>query len=210
MKRVKNSLSIAMHPHDHERAFLVTESRVVFYTNNQGADWKQFNAPTDPNFMGIDPIKFHSEEPDWIIWHGSEMCSSTSGDAENVDPCHAVAHYSKNGGMTWTHIEDYIMSCAWARDRRFLVDKKTIICHGYRDHTGNQRSGLESGNALQFVIGRNFYEQKSVVFQSGVVGYATFEEYMVIAVVSFSPSPCKFRLNFCRLAKRVLLACMSL
>jgi hypothetical protein len=153
-------LSIAMHPSNKDRAFLIT----------------------DPNVLGLDSLKFHPDEPDWLIWHGSAQCSSTAADAD--EPCHTVAHYSRNGGTTWNHIDDYVNSCSWGRDVRFKIDKTVIVCSGHRDHTGNQRTGLDLSNPTTFTVGRNFYDKKTVPFPSGVVGYATFEEYMVVAVVS--------------------------
>lgn len=170
-----------MHPQDDQRAYLITESRAIYTTSNQGTDWYRIDAPTDPNTVSAtDGLKFHPTRPEWLIWHGTESCS----DDDKAADCRVVAHYSKNRGSSWTKIDDYVQTCSWGRDIKFKIDETIIICHAYRDKAGNQRVGIDINNPTQLVIGRDFFKKKTVVFDSGVVGFATFEEYMVVAAVS--------------------------
>lgn len=165
-----------MHAYARERAYLFTSGRTVAYTVDKGASWSKFTAPLEPNSLGIPLLDFHPTQPDWLIWTGSKDCTSTTSAT-----CHATAFYSKDNGRNWKEIDSYVRICTWARDKRFKIDERIIFCESYSQNTGSQR-GADVGS-LQFVAGTNFYTNKKVIFPS-IVGFATFEEYMVVAEVS--------------------------
>ena len=169
-------VAIAMHNYDKNRAYLFTRGKTVYYTNDRGANWGKFTAPLEPNALGIPLLDFHPTQPDWLIWTGSKDCSSTTSSS-----CHAVAYYSRNNGGSWSEVDSYVRVCSWARDKRFKIDERSIFCEAYSQKSGSQRS--TDVGALQFVLGKNYYKDKTVIYPS-VVGFATFEEYMVVAEVS--------------------------
>lgn len=172
----ENFVASTMHAYAKDRAFLFTSGRNVYYTTDKGASWNKFTAPLDPNSLGIPLLDFHPTQPDWLIWTGSKDCASSTSQS-----CHTVAYYSKDNGRSWKEFESYVRICSWARDKRFKIDERTIFCEAYANKSGSQR-GADIGS-LQFISGTNFYSTKSVLFPS-VVGFATFEEYMVVAEVS--------------------------
>jgi len=117
-----------------------------------------------------------------LIWTGQEGCGS--GDESQ---CRAVAWYTKNNGKDWYKTEEYVRVCSWARDKKLKVDEKIIFCESYRDKKGSQRAVFANNNPLQLIEGDYFYATKKTVFEQ-IVGFATFEEYMVVAEVSFTSS----------------------
>jgi hypothetical protein len=92
-----------------------------------------------------------------------------------------VAHYSKDNGRYWNKIDDYVRVCSWARDKKFKVDERIIFCQAYQHKRGSQKAMVN--NPLQMIEGRNFYSEKKKIFDS-IVGFATFEEFMVVAQIA--------------------------
>ncbi|GAA6062486.1 hypothetical protein JCM10212_001859 [Sporobolomyces blumeae] len=168
-------VAMTMHAYARGRAYLITDSRQVHYTTDQGSSWKQFRAPGDPNGFGIPLLDFHPLRDDWLIWSGQEGCG---GDDESK--CRAVAWYTKNNGKDWNKVDEYVRVCSWARDKKLKVDEKIIFCESYRDKKGSQRAVYANNNPLQLIEGDYFYSNKRTVFEQ-IVGFATFEEYMVVA-----------------------------
>lgn len=173
-----------MHAYSKDRAYLITESRTVHYTTDKGSSWNTFTAPNDPNSLGIPLLDFHPLRPDWLIWTGQQSCSET--DSTN---CRAIAFYTKDNGRNWYKVDEYVRICSWGRDKKLRIDEKIIFCESYRDKKGSQRAVYANNNPLQLVSGEYFYSNKKVLFPS-IVGFATFEEYMVVAEVSFQSFSC--------------------
>lgn len=166
-----------MHTYAKDRAYLITESSDVHYTTDKGASWNKFTAPSMPNSLGIPLLDFHPIRPDWLIWTGMAACEQS--DSKN---CRAIAYYTKDNGRHWYKIDEYVRICSWGRDKALRLDEKIIFCESYRDKKGSQRSVYADNNPLQLVSGEFFYGTKKVLFPS-IVGFATFEEYMVVAEV---------------------------
>ncbi|GAA5912886.1 vacuolar protein sorting/targeting protein 10 [Sporobolomyces salmoneus] len=168
-------MALTMHTYARDRAFLITDSQQVHFTTDKGQNWRTFKAPADPNGFGIPLLDFHPLREDWLIWTGQEGCGGS-----DESSCRAVAWYTKNNGRDWYKIEEYVRVCSWARDKKLKLDEKIIFCESYRDKKGSQRAVYANNNPLQLVEGDYFYSNKKTVFHS-IVGFATFEEYMVVA-----------------------------
>ncbi|GAA5980381.1 hypothetical protein JCM11641_001783 [Rhodosporidiobolus odoratus] len=173
-------VAMTMHAYSRDRAYLVTEGKTVHYTTDKGASWNSFQAPADPNGLGIPLLDFHPLKPDWLIWTGQYDCSSDS--SNNNQNCRAASFYTRDNGRSWTKLDEYVRICSWGRDKRLKLDEKVIFCESYRDKKGSQRAVYQNGNPLQLVAGEFFYSKKQVVFEQ-IVGFATFEEYMVVAEI---------------------------
>lgn len=169
---------MTIHTYSRDRAYLITPTRVVHYTTDKALTWNTFNAPADPNTLGIPLLDFHPLRPDWLIWTGMKDCGEVDSKT-----CRAVAYYTKDNGRNWYEIEEYVRVCTWGRDRKLRIDEKIIFCESYRDKKGSQRAVYADGNPMQLVVGEYFYQNKKVLFPS-IIGFATFEEYMVVAEVS--------------------------
>jgi hypothetical protein len=172
---------MTMHGYSNERAYLLTETRTVHYTTDRAASWNTFEAPDAPNSFGIPLLDFHPLRSDWLIWTGQRDCEEDG----STSRCRAVAQYTKDNGRNWNMIDEYVRICSWGRDKALKLDEKIIFCESYRDKSGTQRGVFSLDNPLQLIAGDVFYSNKRIVFPS-IIGFATFEEYMVVAEVSRS------------------------
>ncbi|WVQ82331.1 hypothetical protein IAT38_004459 [Cryptococcus sp. DSM 104549] len=166
-------LSVSMHTYSPERAYLITNTRKIYYTTDTGRSWNIITAPMDPNNLGISILDFHPTKPDWLIFTGSADCSSTLSTT-----CRAVAWYSTDHGRRWKKIEEYVRTCAWARDQRLKIDEREIICESYKNKKGSQALG--EYNPLELIAGASYYSKKIKLFDA-VVGFASFSEYLLVA-----------------------------
>ncbi|CDS81921.1 related to VPS10 domain-containing receptor SorCS1 precursor [Sporisorium scitamineum] len=167
-------LAMALHAYDPKRGYLVTAGQRVYYTTDQGASWNWFTAPLPANGLGIGILDFHPDKSDWLIWTGSRDCTfSTAKD------CHAEAWYSDSNGAKWDKVDTYVRTCSWARDKKLKMDPRTIFCESYQDKQGNQRD-FTAANRLQLIRGDDFYRKRTRVFDA-IVGFAVFEQYLVVA-----------------------------
>ncbi|OXH00162.1 hypothetical protein C370_07356, partial [Cryptococcus neoformans A1-35-8] len=166
-------LAVTVHQYSPERAYLLTNTRKIYYTTDTGRSWNIMNIPNDPNTLGIPILNFHPTKPDWIIFTGSIDCD----DALSTS-CRAIAQYSTDHGRRWRKIDEYVRICAWARDQRLKIDEREIICESYKNKKGSQISG--DYNPMELIAGGSYYSKKNKVFDS-VVGFASFSEYLLVA-----------------------------
>ena len=172
-------VSMTIHAYVRDRAYLITSGRTVHFTTTKGSSWSSFMAPTDPNGLAIPTLDFHPLRDDWLIWTGQEGCSNN----DDQSKCRAIAHYSTNNGRSWNKVDEYVRLCTWARDTKLKLDEKLILCESFKTKSGNQRAAFATGNQLQLISGGNYYSKKTILFDN-IVGFATFEEYMVVAEMS--------------------------
>lgn len=166
-------LNVMLHAFAPERAYLITDTRKIYFTTDAGKNWDTLTAPADPNGLSLPILDFHPTRPDWLIFTGSIDCSSTLSSS-----CRAVAYYTTDNGYRWKEIEQYVRNCAWARDARLKIDEREILCESYKTKKGSQRSW--DYNPMELIAGRNYYSDKIKLFDS-VVGFATFSEYLIVA-----------------------------
>lgn len=169
-------LAFYHHKYSSDRAYLITDTEEFFYTTDTGRNWYSNNAPSPPNMFGAQVIRFHPNT-DYLIWVGNKDCVSGTGAS-----CRAEAQYSRDNGRHWSLIDSYVRNCAFAKDSQIDADPSEIICESYRDKAGNQRM-LEARSPMELVVGSNFYDKKSKLFD-WVVGFAKFSEFLVVAEVS--------------------------
>jgi hypothetical protein len=169
-------VSMAMHPYDKTRGYLLTSGQRFKATKNSGGSWETFTAPIPPNSIGLNLLQFHPTKSDWLIWTGStgDCSSATSPD------CRTAAWYTTDGSH-WKKVDEYVRTCNWlSGSAKFqAVDATAIICESYSIKKGNQRT-FDASNPLQLIMGTNFYAQKRKLFDA-VEGFAVFDEFLVAA-----------------------------
>lgn len=74
-------------------------------------------------------------------------------------------------------------NCGWVWDARLKIETAGIICESYQKKEGSQGTFNPRNNALQLVVGANFYVDKTKLFDH-VVGFTRFSEYLLVAEVS--------------------------
>jgi hypothetical protein len=164
---------IILHSFSHDRAYLISDSRQVYFTTDTGRSWLTMELPMTPNTLGIAMLDFHPTRADWLIFTGSVDCDSSVSAT-----CRAVAHYSTDHGRRWKQVETYVRTCAWARDARLKIDEREIICESYRNKRGSQLGS--DYNPIELVVGSPYYSNPQRLFDS-IVGFASFAEYLLVA-----------------------------
>ncbi|CAG8720980.1 25965_t:CDS:10, partial [Gigaspora rosea] len=164
-----NVLSMIQNP------YFKDNSETQYYTTDAGKDIKSMTVPKKPNLLELPILDFHPAEKAWLIYTSSEECE----DDFSLN-CKALAHYTQNHGAKWKPLDEYVRICSWALDTKFIVDKDLIFCESYEYKEGSQRSFIN--NPLQFWSSNNFGKDKTIIFND-IVGFATFEQYMVVAEI---------------------------
>ncbi|KAH6903602.1 vacuolar protein sorting/targeting protein 10 [Coprinopsis sp. MPI-PUGE-AT-0042] len=162
-------LAFYHHKYVHERAYLLTDTKKVWYTTDTGRSWYAFDAPNPPNTFEARVLHFSPSNDDYIIWTGDAQCPGSK--------CHAEAHFSRVNGRSWTLVERYVRNCAFAEDAKLSADPSEIICESLKEKSGLQQT---FGAQIQLVAGGNFYARQKKLFDS-VVGFAKFSEFLVVA-----------------------------
>ncbi|QRV73806.1 vacuolar protein sorting-associated protein [Ceratobasidium sp. AG-Ba] len=170
-------IAVYMHEYSHDRAYLFTDKKDMYYTTETARHWLPMNLPTTPNGLGINLLSFHPSQSDWLIFTGWRDCEGS-----DVSNCHSEAFYTLDNGRKWESLETYVRTCTWARTKDLRIDERLVLCESYRDKKGNQKS-FGGENPLEFVEGSDFFKNKRKMFNS-VVGFAKFSEYLLVAEVT--------------------------
>ncbi|KAG5634687.1 vacuolar protein sorting/targeting protein PEP1 [Sphagnurus paluster] len=161
------------HKYSSDRAYLITETNLFYYTTDTGRSWNPQHAPTPPNTFGAQVLRFHPTS-DNLIWTGNRDCD---GVGQN---CHAEAQYSRDNGRKWYMVDNYVRNCAFTKDKDLNTDPNEILCESYPTKKGSQKK--MEGMPMELVVGGNFFARKTKMFDQ-VVGFAKFSEFLVVASV---------------------------
>ncbi|KAK6540989.1 vacuolar protein sorting/targeting protein PEP1 [Orbilia ellipsospora] len=165
----KEIVAIYPNPYVHDHVYFLTPSEDVIYTHDRGKTFHTFKAPGAPNGLGIDAINFHPLRKGSMIWTSHKECPGTN--------CHAIAHYTIDGGDSWKTLIPWVRYCRWIAnsymDRKNL-DPNMIFCERY--------AGEDTKNGLELVTSDTFFMKEEVIFR-GIKGFATMEEFINVAVV---------------------------
>ncbi|KAG5643932.1 vacuolar protein sorting/targeting protein PEP1 [Asterophora parasitica] len=164
-------LAVFHHKYASDRAFLITETNLFYYTTDTGRTWLPQHAPTPPNTFGAQVLRFHPTS-DNLIWTGNKNCE---GFGEN---CYSEAQYSRDNGRKWYLVDNYVRNCAFTKDKDLNADPNEILCESYPQKKGSQKK--MEGTAMELVVGGNFFARKQKMFDQ-VVGFAKFSEFLVVA-----------------------------
>jgi hypothetical protein len=80
-------------------------------------------------------------------------------------------------------VEDYVVTCDWARDEELRIDSSKILCESYENKQGSQVF-FRRENALQLVSGMDYFATKTKLFDH-VVGFTKLSGFLIVAEVSF-------------------------
>ncbi|KAG2146361.1 hypothetical protein DEU56DRAFT_971534 [Suillus clintonianus] len=165
-------LAFYMHPHFHQRAYLITDTNKFYDTTSTGLYWHINKAPSPPNTFGAAVLHFQTKSS-YLIWIGDVDCQM------GYENCRAQAQYTSDGGLSWQLLEDYVVNCDWARHDHLLFESSQILCESYENKQGSQLFfGKE--NALQLVSVTNFFMTKTKLFDH-VVGFTKRSEFLIVA-----------------------------
>ncbi|KAJ3090965.1 vacuolar protein sorting/targeting protein PEP1 [Quaeritorhiza haematococci] len=190
-------------PYRGDRAFFLTNTNELWLSSEKGHKVKKLIVPR----LASPTLKLHPDESDWMLLTGlTGKCDVVS------DDCHMETHYSKDGGVNWHQLNSYTSLCMWAYDSAFDPKKASlsapmvgndgkggtpvpparptskvpnnyreiILCQAYDEKKGNQRNMRK--DKLTLVKSSDWGRNWETVFKN-TVGFAIFEEYMVVAML---------------------------
>ncbi|KAI8814666.1 hypothetical protein BJ742DRAFT_184196 [Cladochytrium replicatum] len=166
-------------PNQPARLYVLSLEAEYLLTKDSGANWKKMKGPSQPNRLRIPALQIHPTEPDWLIWVGDKSCGLL-----DTGDCYSIAYYSQDGGSSWNAFNKYVTKCSWAWEGKMRkMDKSAIFCSSYEHKKGDQADMSDTGdsdNPLWLEYTANWGSKWTKVLNRPV-GYASVEEFMVIA-----------------------------
>ncbi|KAI9695291.1 MAG: vacuolar protein sorting/targeting protein PEP1 [Bogoriella megaspora] len=159
----------AIYPHQyfHETVYFITPSATVYYTHNRGGRLGTFEAPEVPNQVGVEYLRFHPDNRDWLIWTGAENCRHGLG-----DDCHTIAQLTEKGGRDWEPLLPFVRKCMFVASERRKDSEQLVYCEQFQNE--------DEDAPLQLVSSTDWFKHKTVHFDD-VVNFATMSEYIIVA-----------------------------
>ncbi|KAF7592380.1 vacuolar protein sorting/targeting protein PEP1 [Aspergillus hancockii] len=157
---------ILLHPYSSDVAFLLTDGKEGFWTEDRGHTFKTFEAPAPPTKDTLSqPLAFHPEYKDRLIWTGAVDCHS--------DDCHSNAFIKKERGKKWEPLLSYVQKCEFESRENHPNSTDLIYCEQFEKENKKNRLQLLSSDKF-------FNDNKQVQFDD-VINYATMSEYIIVA-----------------------------
>ncbi|KAE8145790.1 vacuolar protein sorting/targeting protein 10 [Aspergillus avenaceus] len=158
---------IYTHPYSSDVAFLLTDGKEGFSTENRGHNFDSFEAPAPPTRNPfLQSITFHPEYKDRLIWTGAVDC--------HFGDCHSDAFVRKGRDHSWQPLLNYVQKCEFeARDNR-PNSTDLIFCEQIEKE--NKRSRLRLLSSDEF-----FRDNHQQVQFDDVINYATMSEFIIVA-----------------------------
>nr|POF26385.1 vacuolar protein sorting/targeting protein 10 [Quercus suber] len=160
LKKTEKSV-VAIYPHQyfHDSVYLITSSRVVYYSQNRGHDIHSFEAPEAPT-REAQIMQFHPSQKDWLIWTGDKDRQT-------------IAHVSKKGGDDWQTLLKSVRKCEFVYREGRASSKDLIYCE--------QHENESIDGPLSLMSSEDFFENKKEL-KRDVINFATMNEYIVVAL----------------------------
>ncbi|KAE8355858.1 vacuolar protein sorting/targeting protein 10 [Aspergillus coremiiformis] len=157
---------IYLHPYSSDVAFLLTDSKESFWTEDRGHTFKPFEAPAPPSRDSlVQTLAFHPGYKDRLIWTGAVDCHS--GD------CHSDAFIKKGRGKSWEHLLSYVQKCEFETRGSRPNSTDLVYCEKFEKESRKSR--------LQLVSSDGFFKDNNEVQFDDVINYATMSEFIIVA-----------------------------
>ncbi|GMF71610.1 unnamed protein product [Aspergillus oryzae] len=156
---------VYLHPYSSDVAFLLTDGKEGFWTEDRGHTFKPFQAPAPPTqdrFLQV--MAFHPVHKDRLIWTGAVDCHS--GD------CHSDAFIKKGRGKNWEPLLSYVQKCEFESRETRPNSTNLVYCEQFEKQSKNGR--------LQLLSSDDFFNDNEVQFVD-VINYATMSEFIIVA-----------------------------
>lgn len=191
--RASSVLQLVQHPHDKQRAYLITQGKVVHYTRDGGVHWKWFEAPIEANGVGFDTMGFHAQHPSWVLWTGSRDCLGDS------HACQTELWYTKDERyVDWRRAATHVRKCAFLRATMdFAGGDRDVVCEleeapETQSHRGRGSKLLPGQRStprqVNLVVGGEFFTRGRRVVMPDILGFSVFSQYMLVAKLTRADS----------------------
>jgi hypothetical protein len=174
---VEKFTSISLDPFRGDRAFFIAADKLLmFYSPDNGTTIVHIAVPTVANSLRAPVLKTHPFEYSYLLWTGQKDCPGKD--------CHTETYYSRDLGASWVLLDKYTKGCQFGLTDKFVsMERDSVFCFGYEAQTGDmERMARDRGQVTRLRSTGDFGVNWKVLIEH-VVGYASFEEYMVAAVL---------------------------
>lgn len=157
----------------------------MFVSSDGGENYSIINVPLPANGLNAPVLSIHPHLDTHLLWTGETGCEGSIGQ------CHTETWYSTDTGASWSILDSHTVNCQWGlvwivtliiqTDKFVAPDPLSIFCQSHVN-----RDGVAMGdNDAQLKASKDFGKTWTEI-QNNVFGFATFEEFMVVAVVCCS------------------------
>lgn len=168
---LKGETITGIYPHDYfnDVVFFLTGGRTVHYSINRGESFEEFETPKGgpTHDEGLQPIGFHSDSKELLIWTGAADCSGS-----DKGKCHSDVYVTKDRGDIWQKIVRYARKCEFIKKEGRAESENLVYCEQYQDE--------KLDNPLQLISSDNWFVDEKVHFPD-IIDFATMAEFIIVA-----------------------------
>ncbi|EGD96168.1 vacuolar protein sorting protein [Trichophyton tonsurans CBS 112818] len=156
------------HKYDNDVIYLLTEGKKAYWSIDRAHSFHSFEGKLPiTRTLGTQPLYFHPDHPDWLIWIGGQDCKGKK--------CTDLAYYSKNRGDEWDLLLRGVGKCMFVGKEGELTADDLIFC--------SQHEHEDPSKSLRLISSDDMFTKKTSVHFDGkpIVGYAKMSEFIVVA-----------------------------
>lgn len=163
---------IAIVPHKYfvDWVYFLTPTKKAFLSKDRTRTLLEIMLPSPPNNLRRPILDFHSSKSSWLLFTGMQGCERVSS-----EPCRAITYYTEDGGVSWEILHDYVDNCQYIGTTKVEADANLIYCT-------SRTSQSEISGEIELTSSVDYFENSVTLFKS-VVGFAVFEEFVVVAEI---------------------------
>ena len=173
IKDLKDEKILEIIPHSFFKdvVFFIMKNKKVKYTLDQGRHFHEFEVPTEMFEDDPNPLKFHPDKMNWLLWEGKEECDGKD--------CSRKVSFSTDRGDTWKTGARNIVRCEFTGSGDFVKkyrDRKEeqILCSKYENEDSKK------GDSVVLSSTENWFVDEKV-HEKDVKDFATMAEFIVVA-----------------------------
>lgn len=163
---------VAVIPHKYfsDWVYFLTISSKAFVSRDRARSFQEIELPTPPNNLRKPLLDFHSSKSNWLLFTGMKGCERSSSET-----CRAVTYFTEDGGHSWEVLHDFVDNCQYIGTTKVEADANLIYC-AVHPPASTDSSDLELVSSVD-------HFQSSVLLFDSIVGFAVFEEFIVVAEI---------------------------
>ena len=175
----ENIISLIMDTNRKNRAFVVTDRRILYVTNDSGETYIEIMIPIVIDLtITAQPISTHAIEEDWFLLIGAINCMKSE------NGCQTVTFLSWNAGKSWTSTLRNSLKCFWGYQGRFIShEKRSIFCLNIPALDDPRYSSTSKDKTLVRLDDPNDPKTLYEIFKASE--FAIFDTFMLAISVSF-------------------------
>ena len=167
LEDVDDILYIVPHQYEHDRFFVITGGDEGYVFSNRGDTMVRFKQPSKA-LPASNPLSFHYDEKEWLIWTGAVNCEKA-----NSPDCRLDSYYSTDRGYSWEILVRYCQKCEFIKKEGTGGNDHLVYCEQHKDE--------KPEGALELRSSSNWFAD-SVAHFDDILTFATMSEFIIVAL----------------------------